>query len=255
MLHQNAAPPPLRPRQLPRPGARRHARPGDAGVAQRRREHARGCRTRTTRASCRSCSRSAPAAATRERDVRELARALTGWRADWREGAGMVDFRYDKTWHDRGVEARLRQARPLRLARRVPTSRLGHERTRRSSSRSCGATSSRSRRRPSTRARAGAALRARAPRRPPGARRDPAPPRALLRPAHGQAARRVRRRPAPRGAGRPSTPTHGRGCCRWRARRCSSRRTSPAGTTSGGSTRARGAGAGSRPTRCWRAAA
>ena len=40
-----------------------------------------------------------------------------------------------------------------------------------------------------------------------------------------------------------------------RARRCSSRRTSPAGTTSGGSTRARGAGAGWRPTTCWRAAA
>jgi uncharacterized protein (DUF1800 family) len=39
-----------------------------------------------------------------ERDVRELARALTGWRADWREGAGMVDFRYDKTWHDKGVK-------------------------------------------------------------------------------------------------------------------------------------------------------
>jgi uncharacterized protein (DUF1800 family) len=37
-----------------------------------------------------------------ERDVRELARALTGWRADWREGAGLVNFRLDPGLHDRG---------------------------------------------------------------------------------------------------------------------------------------------------------
>ena len=41
-----------------------HQGPGDADVAQRDREQPRGRRTRTTRASCRSCSRSAPAAAT-----------------------------------------------------------------------------------------------------------------------------------------------------------------------------------------------
>jgi len=37
-----------------------------------------------------------------ERDVRELARALSGWRADWREGVGMVDFRLDRERQDRG---------------------------------------------------------------------------------------------------------------------------------------------------------
>ena len=42
---------------------RRHARPGDAAVAQRHLEP-QGTSTRTTRASCRSCSASAPAAAT-----------------------------------------------------------------------------------------------------------------------------------------------------------------------------------------------
>jgi uncharacterized protein (DUF1800 family) len=39
-----------------------------------------------------------------ERDVREMARALTGWRNDWREGAGAVGFRYDRSFHDPGVK-------------------------------------------------------------------------------------------------------------------------------------------------------
>ena len=39
-----------------------------------------------------------------ERDVREQARALTGWRNDWRNGPGYVDFRYDVARHDVGVK-------------------------------------------------------------------------------------------------------------------------------------------------------
>jgi uncharacterized protein (DUF1800 family) len=39
-----------------------------------------------------------------EEDVREQARALTGWRVDWREGAGYVNFRFDPGWHDSGVK-------------------------------------------------------------------------------------------------------------------------------------------------------
>src|ERR671916_1254831 len=39
-----------------------------------------------------------------ERDVRQLARALTGWRADWRDGVGMTNFRFDRSFHDRGVK-------------------------------------------------------------------------------------------------------------------------------------------------------
>jgi hypothetical protein len=37
-----------------------------------------------------------------ERDVRQLARALTGFRSDWSEGAGPHNFRYDRTYHDAG---------------------------------------------------------------------------------------------------------------------------------------------------------
>jgi uncharacterized protein (DUF1800 family) len=37
-----------------------------------------------------------------EGDVREMARALTGWRADWRDGVGMTNFRFDREYHDRG---------------------------------------------------------------------------------------------------------------------------------------------------------
>jgi len=37
-----------------------------------------------------------------EQDVRELARALTGWRATWTDGAGLQNFRYDDRRHDHG---------------------------------------------------------------------------------------------------------------------------------------------------------
>jgi hypothetical protein len=37
-----------------------------------------------------------------ERDVRELARALTGWKADWTEGAGLQNFRFVASRHDNG---------------------------------------------------------------------------------------------------------------------------------------------------------
>jgi uncharacterized protein (DUF1800 family) len=39
-----------------------------------------------------------------EQDVREQARALTGWRNDWVEGLGDVNFRYDPDRHDTGVK-------------------------------------------------------------------------------------------------------------------------------------------------------
>jgi uncharacterized protein (DUF1800 family) len=35
-----------------------------------------------------------------ETDVREMARALTGWRADWTESAGLQNFRFDASRHD-----------------------------------------------------------------------------------------------------------------------------------------------------------
>jgi uncharacterized protein (DUF1800 family) len=39
-----------------------------------------------------------------EADVREQARALTGFRNDWKQGAGNVNFRYDPKWHDAGMK-------------------------------------------------------------------------------------------------------------------------------------------------------
>ncbi len=39
-----------------------------------------------------------------EADVREQARALTGWRNDWVEGQGDVNFRFDPNRHDDGVK-------------------------------------------------------------------------------------------------------------------------------------------------------
>jgi uncharacterized protein (DUF1800 family) len=39
-----------------------------------------------------------------ERDVREQARALTGWRNEWRRGAGATNFRFDRSRHDEGFK-------------------------------------------------------------------------------------------------------------------------------------------------------
>jgi uncharacterized protein (DUF1800 family) len=39
-----------------------------------------------------------------ERDVREQARSLTGWRNDWKPGVGDTNFRYDPREHDPGVK-------------------------------------------------------------------------------------------------------------------------------------------------------
>jgi hypothetical protein len=39
-----------------------------------------------------------------EDDVREMGRALTGWRAAWSESAGLVNFHYDSSYHDEGLK-------------------------------------------------------------------------------------------------------------------------------------------------------
>ena len=76
-----------------------------------------------------------------ERDVREQARALTGFRYDWKRGRGPVNFRYDRRRHDGGTQGRVRQARTVRLARRLQPLPRRTRRTRASSSRSSGARS------------------------------------------------------------------------------------------------------------------
>ena len=39
-----------------------------------------------------------------EDDVREQARALTGWRANWEEDVGYENFRFDRKYHDKGTK-------------------------------------------------------------------------------------------------------------------------------------------------------
>src|SRR4051812_10342248 len=39
-----------------------------------------------------------------ERDVRQMARALTGFRSDWSDGLGPHNFRYDRESHDNGIK-------------------------------------------------------------------------------------------------------------------------------------------------------
>ena len=45
-----------------------------------------------------------------ERDVREQARSLTGFRNDWKRGVGDVNFHYDPTWHDAGIKTVFRKS-------------------------------------------------------------------------------------------------------------------------------------------------
>ncbi len=50
-----------------------------------------------------------------EDDVRELARALTGWDSDWSEELGYHNFRFVPTRHDSGAEDGVRQDGQLQL--------------------------------------------------------------------------------------------------------------------------------------------
>ena len=81
----------------------------------------RSTRTRTSAASCSSCSRWA-SATTRERDVREAARAFTGWTND------VLAFKFDAEQHDFGEKTFLGRTGPLQ--------RRGHHRHHPRSSRS-----------------------------------------------------------------------------------------------------------------------
>ena len=76
-----------------------------------------------------------------EKDIREAARALTGFRSK-RRGDGSVAVLYDAKAHDATSQADLRQARQLRLPRRARPLHRPSSSTRRFSSPSCGSTSS-----------------------------------------------------------------------------------------------------------------
>ena len=111
-----------------------------------------------------------------ERDVREQARALTGFDNDWKRGAGNVNFRYDRERHDGGSKRIFGKTRRLRLAGRRPALPPPPEARVRSSSTSSGTTSSRSRPTPARGARSRRCT-ARTSRSGPSSRRSSATPR------------------------------------------------------------------------------
>ena len=75
-----------------------------------------------------------------EKDVREQARALTGWTSTWTRSKGMTNFRFDPTRHDPGQKTVFGK-RGNFAWRDSSRSAFSTRSTRRSSSTSCGATS------------------------------------------------------------------------------------------------------------------
>ena len=76
-----------------------------------------------------------------EDDVREQARALTGWTASWRDDIGYVNFRFERPPRHR-LEDDLRPDGRLRLAGLLPAVPRATRRTPPTSSSGCGRTSS-----------------------------------------------------------------------------------------------------------------
>ena len=146
-----------------------------------------------------------------EDDVREQARALTGFRNDWDDGVGPNNFRFDPEYHDGGVKRifgkkgrfEWRDSCEMCLAHREPPVVLRREAVVLLHPGAAGSQDP---------PRAAVAVRARALRGAPGGGGDPAPPGSLRGAAHGEAAGRLPRRPAARHPGAGSTPSPGRGC-------------------------------------------
>ena len=180
-----------------------------------------------------------------------MARALTGWRADWRDGVGHDELPLRPRVPRRQAQADLRPPRRASTGATPPTSRSATSCTRASSSRKLWSYFIPTPPPPATRRALAAALQALGPRRAPGARRDPAPSGAPRRPADGQAAGRLHRRACCARCGRGiDTDAWAWLTVDERPDAVRSRRTSPAGTTRAGSTPRPGAGAGwSRTTR------
>ena len=170
-----------------------------------------------------------------ERDVREQARALTGWRNDWSDELGPATSASTR----RGTTPARRRS-SASAATSTGRTRAGSASTTRCTPRSS-----------STKlwsyfvptppdggdaARARAALRRRGYEIRPGRRGDPAAPGLYNGPAHGQAAGRLHRRAAARARPRDRHRRPGRGSRARPASSSSTRRTSPAGTTRAGST-------------------
>ena len=140
-----------------------HQGPGDAAVAQRDRRTTAGTPNENYARELQELFCLGAGRGYSERDVRQLARALTGWRADWRDGVGLTSFRYDRAVPRRagasGSTAAAARFDWRDAADLVGAPRRAPELHRRASS---GATSSRRRRRRRPVARCSGCTRARA---------------------------------------------------------------------------------------------
>ena len=221
--------------QLPRAGAGDHHRPGDARLARRASTTASGAINENYgRELMELFTLGADRGAYTETDVREIARALSGWRADWDDGVGLHDFRFDAaagtTRAPRPCSARRARSTWEDACRLVVEHPL-HAVVLRGAS--CGRYFIPTPPAADAGRRAGEALRRLGPRDPARARGDPARAGALRR------APRMVKPPIVFVAGHAardgpvrSPATAGRGCATTPASSSSTRPTSPAGTTS-----------------------
>ena len=135
-------------RLLPRPLQGGDRRPGDAAVAERRRKHASAAPNENyAREMMELFSLGADRGAYTEDDIREQARALTGWRNDWSEDAGRPQLPLRPQTPRRQHQDDLRPDRATGTGKTPAGSASRTRSTPPSSSTSCGATSSPSRRR------------------------------------------------------------------------------------------------------------
>ena len=167
-----------------------HAGPGDAPVPHRIENRKGAINENYARELMELFTLGADRGAYTENDVRELARALTGWRADWSRRLGFHNFRFD-TRTARTPATRRCSARPATSTGRTPAGSSSSTRcTPRSSSRSCGPTSSRGRPTAADAPRSRQLYVEPGYRSGPSSRRSSAP-RLLHGPADGQAAGRL----------------------------------------------------------------
>ena len=229
-----------------------HARPGDAALALRRRQR-EGLAERELRAR----ADGAVHARRRPRRLHRARRARAGPGADrlplhveQQARPGPLPLRREAPRHR--LEAHLRQARPLRLARLVPPLRPSPEAPVVLRDQALGLLRPGAAERGRRVARSSGSTSTAATRSPRSSARSCATPRST--PVRAWSSRRRSTSPACcAGSAAGSTPRPGPGCSSSPASSSSTRRTSPAGTTRAGSTRPPSAHAGrSRATRCGR---
>ena len=109
------------------------ARPGDAHVPRRHRQPKGSPNENYAREVMELFTLGADRGAYTETDIRQAAKALTGWRADWVDGVGLTNFRFDANRHDNTTKIDLRQGGRTTPGRTSATSAWRTRSTRRSS--------------------------------------------------------------------------------------------------------------------------